>query len=267
MYFQLKTSLLLIALLVTNAWAGSANTKDAILNPTQIAEFAKSVEKYAASNGARVFILARIGRPEEELPEGIQFTHTAIAIYSSIQLVTGETVKGYAIHNLYQDAEKPDVSSLVIDYPVDFFWGVHSLKAGIIIPTPELQAKIIDSFLTGKNQKVHNSNYSVIANPFNAQFQNCTEHTLDIINASIYETTDIAKLKVNAKAHFKPQRVRTSGFRLLLGSMFLDDVTTKDHDGKVYTATFTSIGHYLNDNGLASKMVILGEEGNITSLL
>jgi hypothetical protein len=41
-----------------------------------------------------------------------------------------------------------------------------------------------------------------LANPFNIQFQNCTEFTLDLINAAIYQTKDIAQLKANAKAYF-----------------------------------------------------------------
>lgn len=264
---KLKGVFLFIALLASNAWAGSASTNEAILDPLKIAKFAKDVEKYAALNGARAFIIGRIGRSPKDMPKGIKFTHTAIAVYSSIQLSNGEMVKGYAIHNLYQKADKPDVSSLVVDYPVDFFWGVHSLEAGVIIPTPELQTRLIEAIVNGANETVHNPNYSVIANPFNSEFQNCTEHTLDIVNASIYQTTDIKKLKANAKAHFKPQRVRTGGFKLLLGSLFMDDVTTRDHDGKVHTTTFTSIGRYLDENGLASKMVILDQEGNAADLL
>jgi hypothetical protein len=270
---QIPQKILLITLMVsltimtTSANAGSNQKAKETFSADQVATFAKSVEKYAAQQGARAFIIARVGRPQSELPQGIKFTHTAIAVYSSIQLANGEIAKGYAIHNLYQKTEKVDQSTLIVDYPVDFFWGVHDLKAGIIIPDEALQQRIIETIASGKDKMLHNPNYSVIANPFNAKKQNCTEYTLDVINAAIYQTTDIAKLKRNAKAHFSPQQVKTNPLKLMLGSLFMDDVTTSDHKGTVYTATFTTIGQYLQKNELANQMVIFNQNGNTEVIL
>ncbi len=261
------TSLAILPLTYNLAFAGSTEATQAKLAPAEIVSFAKNVEKYAAKKGARAFIIGRVGRPAKDLPKGIEFTHTAVALYSSIKLADGKTVNGYAIHNLYQNAEQVDKSTLIVDYPVDFFWGVNELKAGIIIPTAELQQRLMTTISSGKNKQLHNSNYSVIANPFTGQFQNCTEHTLDIVNSAIYQTTNIEKLKLNAKAHFKPQRVHTNPFKLMLGSMVMDDVTTKDHKGKVYTATFTSIASYLTDNNLVNETVVFNQGGKVEQLL
>jgi len=247
---------LLLIFITTLAHAGSNQATEAKFKPEEIATFAKNVEKYAAEKGASAFIIARIGQPKSELPKGINFTHTAIAVYSEITLDDGKKVKGYAIHNLYQDAKNSNESSLVTDYPVDFFWGVQELKAGIIIPSPELQQKIIEVIASGKNKILHNPKYSLIANPFNNKYQNCTEHTLNIINAAIYQTTDMDQLKANTKAYFKPQRVHVSRFKLSLGSMFADGVTTKDHKGKVKTASFGAIANYLFKNDLGSPVFI-----------
>ncbi|MEP4891140.1 MAG: DUF2145 domain-containing protein [Aliiglaciecola sp.] len=249
-----------------NALAGSQSDAPSQHAPEQIIKFAKDVEKYAASKGARAFIIARVGRPEKDLPEGIKFTHTAVALYSNITLDNGEIVQGYAIHNLYQQSGKANKSELVVDYPVDFFWGVHELTAGILIPSAEVQDKLIDLIASGKDKTLHNQNYSVIANPFNSTFQNCTEYTLDLLNSAIYNTQDVAQLKVNAKAHFQAQRVKTSPFKLFFGSMFMDDVTTQDHNGKVYTTTFTTIGQYLRENKLASEFITYTADGDINSL-
>lgn len=248
------------------AQAGSQANAEAKFAPEKIVKFAKDVEKYAASQGARAFIISRVGTPEKDLPKGIRFTHTAIAVYSQITLDNGEKVKGFAIHNLYQKHNKPDESLLITDYPVDFFWGVQSLKAGIIIPTPEMQQRLIEIIATGKNQELHNPNYSVIANPFNSKFQNCTEYTLDIVNAAIYQTTDINRIKANAKAHFLPQRVYSSRFKLMFGSLLMDDVTTRDHKGKIYTTTFTSIARYLKQYDLAEKVVTFYPNGNTKTI-
>ncbi|GAC14614.1 DUF2145 domain-containing protein [Aliiglaciecola lipolytica] len=266
-----KTLLMIIIVSVIgftspSSWAGSQSDAAIQHAPEKIVKFAKDVEKYAASKGARAFIIARMGRPEKELPAGIRFTHTAVALYSNITLDNGETVQGYAIHNLYQKTGQSDKSELVIDYPVDFFWGAHELKAGILIPSVEVQEKLIQLIASGKDKSLHNENYSVIANPFNNRFQNCTEYTLDLLNAAIYDTQDVAQLKVNAKAHFKAQRVKTSPLKLMFGSMFMDDVSTKDHKGKVYTSTFTTIGEYLRQNQLSEEFIAYTDSGDIESL-
>ncbi|GAB2705755.1 DUF2145 domain-containing protein [Aliiglaciecola aliphaticivorans] len=247
-------------------FAGSQSDAPSQHEPKKIIKFAKDVEKYAASKGARAFIIARVGRPEKDLPEGIKFTHTAVALYSNITLDNGEVVQGYAIHNLYQINGKPNQSELIVDYPVDFFWGVHELTAGILIPRKEVQEKLIELIASGNDKALHNQHYSVIANPFNSTFQNCTEYTLDLLNSAIYGTRNVAQLKVNAKAHFHAQQVKTNPFKLFFGSLFMDDVTTKDHDGKVFTTTFTTIGNYLRQNELASEFITFTASGDINSL-
>ncbi|MCP3672848.1 MAG: DUF2145 domain-containing protein [Gammaproteobacteria bacterium] len=247
-------------------YAGSASGGEANLNPDDITKFAKAVEQYAALKGARVFLIGRKGRADSELPKGINFTHTAIAVYSKIELADGKTAMGYAIHNLYQDEDNLKISSLVMDYPVDFFWPAFELKAGIIIPTPELQQRLLEAIATGVNKTVHNQKYSILSNPFNDELQNCTEHTLDIINAAIYQTTDVSRLKANAKAHFKPQNIRKT-LKLAFGSLFMNDLTTRDHHGKIYTTTFTTIGQYLVQNKLVAETVIFNEDGSAIQLL
>lgn len=250
----------------TPTWAGSQANKQAVIAPEKIVKFAKDVEKYAAAQGARAFIIARVGRPKKDLPKGIHYTHTAIAIYSTIQFANGDTAQGYAIHNLYQVDGKPNRSQLVQDYPVDFFWGAHTLKAGIIIPSEEIQTRLIALIASGKNVDLHNPKYSVIANPMNSRLQNCTEHTLDLVNAAIYQSTDIAKLKANTRAHYTPQRVRISRFKLMFGSILMDEVTTKDHTGKIATATFGSIHNYLDKYQLAKHGVTFYADGTIATL-
>lgn len=257
---QIMCVCLLLTLWTTQAHAGSQQTADIQHQPEEVATFAKGLEKYAAAQGARAFIISRVGRPAEGLPKGIIYTHTAIAVYSAITLNDGNVVNGYAIHNLYQDSEEKNRSSLITDYPVDFFWGAYELKAGIVIPTPEIQQQLIALINNGDNQKLHNPKYTVLANPLNSMYQNCTEHTLDMVNAAIYNTTDVAQLKVNAQAHFEPQRVHTSRFKLILGSALMKDVTTKDHKGKVRTATFTSIAKYMQKFELTNHAVTLNKD-------
>jgi hypothetical protein len=254
---SLFCSILVLSIFMNAAQAGSQQTAQIQHKPEDVVAFSKGVEKYAAEQGARAFIIARVGRPAKDLPKGISYTHTAIAVYSAITLGDGNVVNGYAIHNLYQNGDDKTKSQLITDYPVDFFWGAYNLTAGIIIPTPEIQQELINLVANGDNHKLHNPKYTVLASPFNSMYQNCTEHTLDMLNAAIYQTTNISQLKANAKAHFDAQRVRTSPFKLMLGSALMEDITTRDHRGKVRTATFTSIAKYLQKYDLAAHAVKL----------
>ncbi|MEI7432256.1 MAG: DUF2145 domain-containing protein [Betaproteobacteria bacterium] len=235
--------------------ASSSAKEVAKFEPEQIISFAKKVERSLANKGARVAILARMGRPAAELPEGMHFTHVAFAIYSEITTNDGRQVQGYAIHNLYQRDDHPDVSDLVQDYPVDFFAGVAQLEAGIIIPSPELQKRLLEVISSPIYKALHGPKYSVIANPYTLGKQNCTEFVLDILNAAIYETGDVKIIKANEKAYFVAQQVNVNPFKLLLGSMFAAEVSTVDHPGTPVTATFEKIAEYITKYDTGSTII------------
>lgn len=213
--------------------------------PEEIIAFAKKVERTMAEKRAHIAILARMGRPPAELPEGMHFTHVAFAVYSEITTADGRKVNGYAIHNLYQQNDRPDISELALDYPVDFFAGVAQLEAGIIVPSPELQKRLAEVIASPTYATLHDPRYSVIANPFTLGRQNCTEFVLDVIHSAIHRTGDINVIKAKEKADFVAQPVKVGKFKLLLGSLFSAEVSTSDHTGEPITATFERIGEYL----------------------
>jgi len=244
------------------SFAGSRQVLAASEIPSvELISFAKKVEKYAASKGARVFLIARLGSPKSELPENIEFTHVGLAVYSEIKTITGEMLKGYAIHNLYQSANDLGVSDLIIDYPLDFFRGVSELKAGIIIPKLQLQKKLLASLEEDVNKQLHNARYSVIASPYSSNFQNCTEHTLDIIFSSIYGIYDVAQIKANERAYFKAQEIKLSPLKRMLAPMLSNEISISDHKGKIKTATFSTIAKFLKNYSLAESSVVIDNSG------
>jgi hypothetical protein len=253
---KIKYVFISLALLVwsVNSHAVSSQQEGAAqFDAAHLVSFAKQVEKTLAAKGARVFLLSRVGRPRSELPEGFNYTHTGIGVYSMIRTEDGRQIPGYTIYNLYQKDEAPDTSHLVQDFPVDFYNGVYELKTGIVIPTPDLQRRLLEVIGSDVNKKLHNPAYSAISNPNNSQYQNCTEYVLDLINAAIYRTDDIAVIKANNAAYFRPQPVNVNPFKLLLGSIFSADITMVDHDENVATATFTTIANYLEKYGMVQE--------------
>ncbi|MBF0161585.1 MAG: DUF2145 domain-containing protein [Magnetococcales bacterium] len=225
--------------------------------PEQIVAFAKKVEKSLAEKGSRVAILARMGRPPSELPAGMHFTHVAFAVYSEITTTDGRKIPGYAIHNLYQRNKHPDVSDLVQDFPVDFFAAVAELEAGILIPSPELQKRLLALIASPTYQALHDPHYSVIANPYTLGRQNCTEFVLDVLHAAIYQTDDIERIKASERAYFVAQPVEVNPFKLMLGALFSAEVSTSDQPGPPVTATFEKIVEFLKQYDAGSEALTL----------
>ena len=162
-----SVALLLASLIHSLATAGEASRVADMtsLPAARIATFSKHLENTLALHGARVAIVARSGRHDKDLPAGVRYTHVAFAVYSVIETENGDKQPGYAMYNLYQDAEKQNQSYLVQDYPFDFFAAVPTLRSGIVIPVPELQQRLLNTITGGTYQKLHNPVYSLMANP------------------------------------------------------------------------------------------------------
>lgn len=255
------TTALLVVGLANGASAGSRQSDDPTLPIQDVSEFADQVQKSLADQGAHVALVSRIGRDPAQLPDGIAYTHVGLWVYSNIKMDDGREVRGYAVHNLYQRADDPDVSDLIQDYPADFFAGAYSLDAGIIVPDSRLQAKLLDAINAPVYKELHNPKYSVVANPNSNDFQNCTEHTLNLIMAALYDTDDMQRIKANTEAHFRPQPIEISPLKRLVGPMVMDGVTMSDHMSTVHTATFTTINRFMKRYDLIEKAYRLTPTG------
>ncbi|MFW5426313.1 MAG: DUF2145 domain-containing protein [Methylophagaceae bacterium] len=250
-------SVLIAMFAISPVWAGSQQGGEPQFSIEEIVVLTKKVEKTMAEKGVRVFIIARNGRDPKQLPGGVNYTHVAFGVYSKIQTDDGRIIPGYAYYNLYQKDENGGESKLVTDYTIDFLANVYEAKVGIVVPTAELQKRLLGFVGSQEYYALHNPSYSVMSNPNNATYQNCTEYVLDVINASIYKTTDESKLKKIAEEHFVAQDIHISPFKILLGSMFAEGVTKSDHEGQIRTATFTTIADYLGSFNLAQEIMTI----------
>lgn len=227
----------------------------------KILALAKKVEKTLAAKGAMVGIIGRVGRPPQEMPEGMHYTHAAFAVYSEVTTQDGRQLPAYATYNEYQSDTQPDTSSLVQDYPVDFFASVASLEAGIIIPSPELQQRLLLVITSPVYASLHEPHYSAIANPYTLGKQNCTEFVLDVLIAAIYQTGNIKVIKANEKAYFVAQRVNVNPLKLTLGSMFSSDISLSDHASMPpVTATFETIAAFLKQYDQGTELIYVNAD-------
>ncbi len=236
------------------AGGGSQSNLPSTFKAEDIAAFSKQVERALADQRALVAIVARNGRPIDQLPKGVHYTHVGFAIYSEIALQDGSRQKGYAFHNLYQSNDQIDRSELVVDLPPDFFAGAFELKAGVIIPYPDLQRKLYKVITGERYQRLHNPRYSAIANPFDNRLQNCTEFVMNITQSALYDTDSLNIIKANLDRWFEPYEIPYGKTALTFASFGSPDISTQDQGYPYITTTFGSIVEYMEKYQLASSI-------------
>lgn len=251
-----------IFILSGNALAGTQAIREKIYDFNQIAALAKGLERVLAEKRAHVALIARVGLSQKILPPEIQFSHAGFAVYSKIKTRDDRLVPGYAVYNLYQGEERTGKSHLAQDYPVDYLAVAQVLKVGVIIPNEKLQRTLARTIFSDKYKKLHNPYYSVLSNPFNADFQNCTEFVLDVLFSAIYKISDINKLKVYIASYFDPQPIYVDKERLNMAANIMPDLTIDDHDGPIATTTFSSIARFLLSYDIAEEVFIYEIDAN-----
>lgn len=206
-------------------------------------------------------ILARAGRPANDLPNGIRFTHTGIAVYEPVRQANGDIQHTYTVYNLYQGKDgDPDISFLAQDFVYEMAAGSATGELGILIPTPELQKAMIETIRSPRYEALQNPSYNLLANPYRDQFDNCVSHTLKVIMASIYDTDNEARIYRNIRAYYQAQPVELSRLQQL-GLNFMEGITADDKEGDFKTATFLSLKRFLEQNGLLQSYVVVNFDG------
>ena len=223
------------------------------LSTREAADFSKQIEDDLASKGARVALVFRTGRPRAKLPQGIAYTHGALWVYRDIRTAGGEVAPGYAVYNLYAGDGKawPGTESrLVQDFPFDFTRGSAVDDVAVIVPSPEMQRRMLGVIDSADYAKLHNASYSLIANPLSDKHQNCNGFMLDVIAAAAWETRDRAQIRANERAHYTPTVVKAGPMMRLFGPMVDGRLKIDDQSGPIQTATYESVAAFMKANGL-----------------
>ena len=230
------------------------------LTAEQAAAFSKQVERDLADRGTRLAIVFRTGETRDMLPDGISYTHGAFWTFVPISLDDGRVINGYAVYNLYHGDGKTlamDKSYLHQDFPIDFVAPSAVDDIAVIVPTADMQRRILSIMDSPTYRALHIEAYSLVSNPHDIRYQNCTEFMLDIIAAAAWETADMAQIKANLKQHFRPTKVKTSLIERFLAPLAEDRIKTDDQGSTIITATYESMAAFMRDNGLLKEAYIL----------
>lgn len=261
---RVSAALLAVALMSSSAVPALAQDSSARaiaphFTPEQAAAFSKQVERDLGSKGARVAMVFRAGRMRDKMPEGIAYTHGAFWVYRDIQTADGKSLKGYAVYNLYagdgQNWSKIE-SRLVQDFPLDFTRGSTVNDMAVIVPSPEMQRRILAVIDSPTYAKVHNPEYSLVANPWARTYQNCNNFMLNVIAAAVWQTDDPNRITANLKAHYKPTVVKANGLVRFFGPIADQRLRTDDQGSTIRTATYESMAAFMAENNLLQEAYV-----------
>jgi len=220
----------------------STNLGAALFESDVLKAYGETITKHLKNNKVKAAIVSRSGQPRKKLPEGVIFTHSAFFLYEP------ET-DNYAVYNLYHGEKNRLKSSLVKDTPADFLRLLREHDAGLIIPTPEFQEALYDYIISVKYSEVHQSDYSLISNPYDPRFQNCNEYMLDSLAALIWDTNDVGEIKSRFKDTLRPSELKASFIRRHIGPIVDERLVMDDHSDKIWTTTSQTLANFLADEG------------------
>jgi hypothetical protein len=214
--------------------------------------FAGQVEAFLDQEHARLALVFRVGLPPGAMPKSMLYSHGGLWVR--------EDVEGgwrWTTFNLYQGDGRGvpcDRSSLIEDTPAGFFTGsVAPERAAVIIPTAEMQARLLALLRSPAYAALHNADYSLMANPFERRHQNCTDFLLRLVVAARLGTSDADLIDATIRKEFKPTVVRLNPLVRAFGSVIDGRLALDDQHGAIQTASYESLAGYMRTTGLLAE--------------
>lgn len=240
-----------VAVFALDVTGSSQATQSVRYTYAEVETIAALAERELVGRNVDVAIVFRTGRLRKDMPDGVLYTHGAFWVRETD--AAGKV--SYAVHNLYQgEGRLSNTSGLYQDDPQMFVRGTIVSDFGIIVPSAALQAKLKQFIGSPAYAALHNPSYSIVSNPHNDQFQNCNEFMLDVMVSLIHETDDYSQIKRLAEQRFEPQHVTMGPIIDRLAPLLIQDVSAQDHAGPIHTATYRTLGTYLENEGYLAEM-------------
>ena len=231
-------------------YVASTDSGDALFPRETLERYGEQLEAALRAEDVQLAIVSRSGQAREKLPPGVMFTHSAFFRRND----AGE----YDVYNLYHGEEDRLTSSLVTDTSADFLRLLQERDAGLLIPTPQMQAEL-HAFLGSPDYgAVHQPAYSLISNPLDLRYQNCNEFMLYAVAAAIWGTTDREVLRERVAETVEPTVLDVSPVRRHFGPMIDERLILDDHGERVVTTTFGTLGELLDRTGGLERRYVLG---------
>lgn len=198
------------------------------------------------ASGAQVALIGRVGRDMSR--HGLRYSHMALALR--------DHPKGrwYLTHMLNHCGT--GVSALYDEGLGNFFLDeVFAFEAIIVIPSPDLQARLRAVAATSLPLMLHQPSYSLIAQPYSTRHQNSNQWVLEQIAAALALPGEVSNRgeaqRWLRRRDYVPSDIRIAPFERIGARFFATNVYFNDHSneemqsGRYQTVTVESVIRFL----------------------
>ena len=234
----MKTRLLLAIVLfaATTAFAGqSCELREP--KPAEIRsglQLAQKVNRYLDAQGARVAVIGRVGRDLSEYR--LRYSHIGLAVRNDAQgrwdVVHMLNHCGRADADLYDQG----LGNFFLD---DLF----RFEAVVLVPTPELQDRLAAAVAEGKGRAVFEANYSLIAHPYSAKYQNSNQWLLEFA-AAVASGGDFTRAAAHSRMReedFQPSVLTLPPLKRLGARLFAVNTRFDDHSNEEWSSSLYQV--------------------------
>ncbi len=217
-------AVLLVSSFAANvALADSCKTKD--VKPQDVQQGVKAssyLEGFLNKTGAKVVLIGREGQDLSKY--NMKFSHIGFAVKDAKN-------QQWSVYHELNSCPKDKSGLFKEGLGMFFLDDPASYQAAYVVPNKQIQDKLY-SVLTAPNLPMHEENYSLVAYPFSVKRQNSNGWILETFSVAaadypLYSRTDAQQWLV--KQDYQPSSMKVSGAKQLFASLFISNVTLKDH--------------------------------------
>jgi hypothetical protein len=204
-------------------------------------------------------LVFRAGMRRRDLPPEVAYTHGGIFIRGDHSPEQPGAADAYDVYGMFAGngvAVPRWRSMLTVESPFDFMTRAIEDDVGVVVPTPDIQDKLIAVVGSPTYEALRIDRYSVVANPFARKYQNCDVFVLYLVAAAAWGLSDPAEIAERLRPVFKPTVLRAARLIRALAPFVDRRVSMDDQRGQVITATYESIARFMLAEGLASDRFV-----------
>ena len=211
------------------------------------------------ASGAQVAIVARVGQDLSRY--GLRYSHMGYA--------WRDHPKGrwFVVHELNQCGTA--ISTIYDEGLGNFFLDdLHAYEALLLIPSPEVQAKLATQLSRERALAMHQPQYSMVAYAFGTKYQNSNQWALETLAAALAPEATGSRAAAQAwlRQHgYQPVTLKLGTLTRLGGRMFRANIAFDDHPSDrrfanlIDTVTVEGVAGFVErkDSGAKRQLVIL----------
>ena len=193
-------------------------------------ELANKVRLHLEAQGAQAAVVARVGRDLSEY--GLRYSHVGLALRDA------ESGRWKVLHLLNHCGTAE--SALYEQGLGNFFLDdLFRFEALVLLPSMELQQRLVEAVTRGVARRLHQPSYSLIAHPYSAKYQNSNQLLLELVasvlgNGESYRAAAHAQLM---RAGFEPSVLYLPPLKRLGARMFSVNTQFDDHSHEEWSSS------------------------------